>query len=159
YVCAATIGAAPDPRQMRFAFNVQLDVANDSEVPLPAVEALAAFTAYPQAQGQRNLGAVCMSLCDSGASCQQQAANACSSTEPPTPSMRDFAQGAAGFLFAVATGQESIDNLRIRTIAAHAQTRVVFQLELDTPAVLALIQTLGQDELSQIREGRVPQFS
>lgn len=152
------LGSAPTAEQMKFTFDVELDVENTNRIPLPVTSALAAFTAFPAATGQQNLGAVCMSLCQDPASCPQDATNACEASEPEIRDMHDFANAAAGFLVALATGQERLENLRIRTVAPGAHTRVVFRLELNPNQVLALLRQVAGDAVAQLAAGRNPEL-
>ncbi len=152
------LGPAPTAQDMKFSFDVELDVENTNSIPLPITSALAAFTAFPAATGQQNLGAVCMSLCEDPNSCPQNAANACESNEPEIRDIHDFAQAATNFLVAVVTGQERLENLRVRTVAPGAHTRVVFRLELNPEQVLALLRTVASDVVSQVASGRTPQI-
>lgn len=174
-VCAA-IGGTPSRAELQIGFAVQLDVTNPNPIPLPLVEALVAFTAYPgggsrgsaprgaEAQpeppsgsGANNLGAVCLSFCDQGANCPM-APDACTGGGPQIRTISDFKAAAAGFLVAAATGQVSSDNLKIRTIAPNQTTRVTVALELDPEQVVALIARFATAALDQVKRGSVPKF-
>lgn len=155
-VCAA-IGGAPSRAELQIGFAVQLDVTNPNPIPLPLVEALVAFTAYPGPTGANNLGAVCLSFCDQGASCPM-APDACTGGGPQIRTLSDFKAAAAGFLVAAATGQVSPDNLKIRTIAPNQTTRVTVALELDPEQVVALIARFATAALDQVKRGSVPKF-
>ena len=158
-LCTTMFGGQPG-EALRFAFAVNLDVQNPNTIPLPMVDILAAFTAFPGAAGQESLGAVCLQLCENGQNCPQGGADACrGGSEPEIRTLEDFAMATAGFLFAVARGEQSIDNLRIRTIPAGGQSTVTIQLELDADVVLRILQTLASDALANIRRGQPAQFS
>ena len=146
------------PGAIDFVFDLQLDVANDNAMPLPMVEALAAFTAFPGTATTQNLGAVCLSMCDQPTSCAPRA-DACMTSGPSIRTLRDFASASAGFLFAVATGQAHLDNLRIKTIPAHGSARVTIALQLDPQQVLTLLTTVAQDAIAQIKQGQSPTFA
>lgn len=148
------LGPRPSAADMKFVFDVELDIENTNRIPLPVTSALAAFTAFPEASGQQNLGAVCMSLCEDPASCPQTATNACESTEPEIRDVHDFANAAANLLVAVAMGRDSLSNLRIRTVAPGAHTRVVFRLELNPEQVLGLVQQVATDAVPQLIAGQ-----
>jgi hypothetical protein len=160
------LGGAPSPAELRFVFDVALDVENANNFPFPMVEALAAFTAFPDAPeragdagGAQNLGAVCMSMCDDPGRCPQNAADACSGGGANIRTREDFARAAAGFLLATATGQESLDNLRVKTVPAAGRARVVFRLELEPMVMVSLLARLAGDALAQVRRGNVPRFA
>jgi hypothetical protein len=152
-------GPLPQPDDLRFRFDVDLDLTNPNGFPVPTVELLAAFTAYPQATGQQNLGAVCLSLCDDPTQCAQNGANACRSDQSDIRDANDFARATANFLVAVAEGQEHLENLRVRTIPANGQMRVTLHLELGADSVLALVRTLSNDAIQQLQRGQQPQFA
>ena len=151
------LGAAPSAAQMKIGFAVQLDFTNENSVPLPLVEALVAFTAFPGAQGSQNLGAICLSFCDDPNHCPPRP-DACTGGGPEIRTINDFAMASAGFLVAVAAGQERVENLRSRTLAPNATTRVTVALELDPQQVVALLATLGTDAIAQVKRGQVPRF-
>lgn len=158
-VCALLRLAVGGGGPVDFVFALALDVANDNAVPLPMVEALAAFTAFPDAAGGQNLGAVCLSMCNDPASCPPRA-DACTSGGGPTVrTLRDFAAASVGFLVAVASGQASLDNLRVRTIAAHSTARVTLSLQLDPQQMLALLERLAVDAVAQLKQGQTPRFA
>lgn len=157
FVCGV-FGRVPTRDEIRFVFEVDLDFRNENSFPLPVVEVLSAFTAYPEATGQQNLGAVCLTLCESG-DCPQNGPDACRSSDRDIRSIEDFGRATANFLLNLASGQERIENLRIRTIPPNGQTRATIRLQLNPDVVLSLIRTLGGDTLSQIQQGRTPQFT
>lgn len=151
------LGGAPSRAQLAITFAVQLDVTNENAIALPLVEALVAFTAFPGATGGQNLGAVCLSFCNDPATCPP-AADACTAGGPEIRTVNDFAAASAGFLLAVATGQERMENLKIRTLAPNATTRVTVSLMLDPMQVVTLLARLGTDAVAQVKRGRVPEF-
>ena len=157
-LCLA-FGGVPSREQMTFAFDVGLDVENVAEVPLPVVSALVAFTAYPDARGQQNLGAACITMCDDPATCPQDTTTSCESSEPEIRDLSDFGRAAAGFLLAVATGEERLENLRIRTIAPRSTARVSVRLQLDPEQVLGLVRQLATESLQAISSGRRTTFT
>jgi len=156
-VCRA-FGPLRTERDLRFAFDVELEVQNPNTVPLPVVQALVAFTAYPNENSQE-LGAVCASFCEDPSSCAQDAAGACESDAPQIRDLSSFAGASVGFLRRVATGESSLEDLRIRTVAPGETTRVVVRLELDSNQVLGLIERAGEDAIDQVRQGQQPRFA
>lgn len=145
--------------QLIFAFDVNLDVTNPNTIPLPVVEALVAFTAYPGQNGSR-LGAVCLQMCEDPRACPQGQPGACGSGGgPEIRTVDDFAGAAAGFLVNVATGQAHLDNLRLRTIPAGGTVRVTFRLEVNAPQLLDLVVKFANAAMSAIERGNAPQFS
>jgi hypothetical protein len=151
------LGGMPSPYELRITFALGLDVTNDNAFPLPLVDALVAFTAYPQATGGQRLGAVCLSFCNSDGPCPA-AAGACTSGGPGIRTMNDFAGAAVGFLAAVATGQEAVGNLKIRTIAAGATAHVTVALQLEPMQILALMEQFAGTALDSVKRGQTPSF-
>jgi hypothetical protein len=150
-------GRVPTRDDIRFTFSVDLTLRNENRIPLPTAEALLAFTAYPAANGQRNLGALCVSLrnadqvTDLPTGCQDRGDN--------IRTAADFAGASARFLFNVATGQTSVDQVRIRTIPPGGEIHVVVQLGLDVETTLGLIQTMSQEALNGLSRGQAPHFT
>jgi hypothetical protein len=151
--------AVPAHDDLRFTFAIDLDVRNPNAIPIPVVEMLAAFTAFPAATGQQNLGAACLTFCADPNNCAQDAPNACHSDSRDIRSITDFAQAAARFLIAVADGEQRFDNLRLRTIPANGTARATVRLSLDVDTMLTVMRTLSQDAIQQITQGRIPAFA
>jgi hypothetical protein len=158
FLCQA-LGRSPTAAELAFVFELRLDVTNSASIPLPMVEALTAFTAFPAEQGAQNLGAVCLAMCDDPATCPPPGADACTGGGPSIKTKEDFAMAAASFLVNVAAGQASLDNLRIKTIPAGATTQVVIQLQLDPVQLLGLVNRFAQDAIAQVKRGKVPSFT
>ncbi|MDP3275162.1 MAG: hypothetical protein Q8Q09_08210 [Deltaproteobacteria bacterium] len=150
-------GPAPRPEDMQFQFTTDLDFRNPNQIPLPLVEILAAFTVFPAATGERNLGAVCLNLCQDPATCPP-AQDACRSDQRDIRTMQDFAGAAVNFLVGVATGQNSLENLRIRTLAPGATTRAQVHLQLDPQAVLAVLEHVANGAVQQAQRGQQVRF-
>jgi hypothetical protein len=155
-ICAA-LGGMPSAAELKIAFAVDLDVTNPNAIALPLVEALVAFTAFPAQQGANNLGAVCVSFCDSGVACPARP-DACSGGGPQIRTARDFAAASASFLIATAAGQTSPDNLKIKTLGPNQTTRVTVALELDPMQVVALLAKFAGGAIDSVKRGSVPRF-
>lgn len=151
-------GPTPQKTDLRFTFRVELEATNAATIPMPVVSALIAFSAFPEASGAQNLGAVCVSMCEDPASCPQ-VADACASTEPEIRSMNDFGHAAAGFLLnAALTGGASLDTLRMPMVPAGGSLKFVAGLTLDVDQMLALLLKLGGNVLDDVKSGRSPSF-
>ena len=155
-VCRA-FGSAPRISDIDFAFDVELELGNSSKVPLPLVQTLFAFTAFPQETGSQNLGAVCMTFCENPSNCKQDA-NACMSDEPVIRDMRDFANAAPGFLIATALGERKLSDLRVRTVPPNERLKMVVRLGLDPTQMVGLIRQYARGEIDRIKEGRIPEL-
>lgn len=151
------IGPQPSRESMRFYFNVDLNFRNENPIPLPAAEALAAFTAYPQARNAHNLGALCVSLCESG-TCPPPGPEACRSRSGDIRTIEDFAGAAVNFLINVATGQTRPEDVRVRTIPPNGSATARLTLALDPDQTLRLIQQLSEGVIQQVQRGQTPVF-
>jgi len=152
------LGGKPSAAELRITFSIGLDVQNPNPIELPLVEALVGFTAFPGAQGKQNLGAVCVSMCEDPAQCPPRQDACTAASGPEIRTSRDFAGAAAGFLVAVAAGQASLDNLKVRTLKPNATTRVTVSLALDPEQIVSLIATLATEAIAQVKRGQVPKF-
>lgn len=152
-------GPVPQASDLLFRFDLDLDLANTSAVAMPAAEVLAAFTVYPNASGQQNLGAACLTLCADPAQCVQNAPGACHSDQADIRGVDDFVRASAGFLVAVAQGHDRLENLRVQTIPANGQIRAVVHLELGGAQVLGLIRALSTEAIGQVQRGQLPRFA
>lgn len=146
--------------EKRFAFELDLEVGNPNPVPVPVIQALVAFRAFPDgAAGGRNLGALCVSLCDDPARCPQDAADACRASDPEIRDLDDLQASAVGYLIGLATGERRLEDLRVRTVPANETLRATVRLEVDTPTMLGLMETAGQGWGESLRQGRIPDFA
>lgn len=158
-VCGVAFGGAPSPAQMRFVFDVRLSATNDNAFPVPVVEVLTAFRAFPASAAAQNLGAVCVTMCEQGGHCPSGPDACRNDTGRDVRSIEDFAGAAAGFLFAAAQGHATLDQLRIRTIPAGGTAEVKLQLELGVPTVLALLEQVAKEAVQQAAKGQEPRFA
>lgn len=149
-------GPLPTRADLQFRFQVEMEAANPGRVPLPMVEALVAFKAFPDSSDSANLGAVCLSLCDDPANCPQGGASACESTAPEIRDMDSFARAAVGFLISVAVGQRRFEDLRIRTIQPNERIRFVAELSLDIDQTLSLIERTVRGAVDGAQRGQTP---
>ena len=153
------IGGVPPMSALQFAFDIDLDVQNTNPYPIPMVEILTAFSAWPAAQGQQNLGAVCLSLCDEGQSCAQGDPQACRSGGPDIRTLADFGMATVNFLLGVVTGANGVENLRVRMLPANGTGRVIVHLELGVKAVLDLVRQMAGTAIVLVRKGKQPHFA
>ena len=156
-VCRA-FGPVSSISDINFAFDVELEFRNPNPVPLPVVQSLFAFTAFPGQSRASNLGTVCLSLCEKPDRCTQNA-NACTSDDPEIRDAKDFASAAKDFLFAVALGERNFRDLRVRTVPPNDRTRMVVRLGIDPTKMVDLIAKLAKGDIDRVKQGRVPQFS
>ena len=142
----------------QFAFDLDLEIANPNQVPLPLFQALVAFDAYPDARDPAALGKVCASLCEDASRCSADAADACSSSDPLITNAQTFANAAVGFLYGVVTGTVDPRQVSVRTVPPAESVHTVVRLTLDAPKMLDLMRRLGRDIRDDLRAGRVPTF-
>ncbi|MFO0649812.1 MAG: hypothetical protein U0326_26575 [Polyangiales bacterium] len=150
-------GAIPTRDSLRFTFAVDLTLRNDNRIPLPTAEALLAFTAYPQAAGQHNLGALCVSLRNEDQ--VTDLPDGCRDRGDNIRTMADFGGAAARFLFNVATGQTRVQDVRIRTIPPGGEIHVVVSLGLDPESTVGLIRTMSESSIQGLQRGQQPHFT
>lgn len=156
-VCRA-FGPVSSISDIHFAFDVELEFRNPNPVPLPVVQALFAFTAFPEQTRTSNLGTVCLSFCEDPDRCTQNA-NACASDDPEIRDAKDFANAAKDFLFAVALGERNFRDLRVRTVPPNDRTRMVVRLGVDPTQMVDLIAKLAKGDIDRVKQGRVPEFA
>ncbi len=156
-ICRA-FGPVPSISDIQFAFDVELALRNRSAAPLPVVQSLFAFTAFPGEAAAANLGAVCLSFCENPEHCEQDA-DACTSDDPEIHDAKDFAKAAAGFLFSVALGEKRFSDLRVRTIPPNEELRMVVRLGIDPTQMVDLIAKVAKGDIARIKEGRMPELA
>ncbi|MEM6957905.1 MAG: hypothetical protein AAF645_19570 [Myxococcota bacterium] len=156
-VCRA-FGRPLQENDLRFAFDVELEFENPNSIPLPVVQALVAFSAFP-GTAEQNLGALCLSFCENPSSCPQDAESACRSDDPQIRDAETFAAAAANFLVRAAIGEASLEDLRIQTVEPGATARLVMRLELQPFQMLQLIERVFTDALSGLEQGRIPEIA
>lgn len=156
-ICRA-FGPVPSISDVHFAFDVELAFQNRSPIPMPIVQSLFAFTAFPGETDVSNLGTVCLSFCEDPEHCEQDA-DACTSDDPEIRDAKDFANAAAGFLFSVALGERRFNDLRVRTIPPNEETRVVVRLGIDPVQMVGLLTKFARGEIDNVRQGRLPELT
>jgi hypothetical protein len=153
-ICSA-FGSAERPR---FVFDLELAITNQSPAPMPMVQALVAFQAYPDANDPTSLGTTCVSLCGEPSECPAEGPEACVSDDPLVHDRASFVNAAAGFLVGVATGVVDPRNVSVAMIPAGSTLRTVVRLTLDAPTMLEVMTRLGRDVSDELRTGQVPAF-
>ena len=156
-ICRA-FGPVTKTSDIHFAFDVDLKLANSSKVPMPLVQTLFAFTAFPEAKDAQNLGTICLSFCEDPNNCRQDA-NACRSDEPEIRDIRDFANAAAGFLISTALGERKFSDLRVRTVQPNDELKMVVRLGLDPLQMIGLIRQFSEGGIDQIKRGQIPDLN
>lgn len=151
-------GQIPTRENIQFRFAVDLTLENQNTIPLPVAEALMAFTAYPAATGQQNLGALCVNIDQEGVAPRANP-NGCREGQGDIRTLADFGRAAANFLFAVATGQEDPANVRVRTIPPGGNIQVTLTLGLDPEVTLNLIRTMSEQNINGLQRGQMPRFT
>lgn len=147
----------PVPSDMRFVFDVELEIENRNAIPLPVASALFAFTAFPESLESENLGSACVSFCEDPDHCEADA-NACESDEPEIRSAEDFANAAVGFLIDVARGERRFQDLRVRTVEAQDRLRLVVRLEISAGQLTRLIRSAAQATIGRVLRGEDVRF-
>ena len=90
FICQQAFGPQPPPAAMTVSFDLRFHIANPNQVPLPVASALVATTLFPAATSQK-LGAVCVTLCADGTSCNgTPPPGACEASSRDVRSLSDF---------------------------------------------------------------------
>lgn len=148
----------PVPADLRFVFDVELEIENRNAIPLPVASALFAFTAFPESvTDAENLGSACVSFCEDPEHCEADA-SACESDEPEIRSTEDFANAAVGFLMDVARGERRFGDLRVRTVEAQDRLRLVVRLEIAADQLTRLMRTVLRDVVARVLRGEDVRF-
>ena len=158
FLCSMLGLRMPSQERLSFVFELELEVTNPNTIPIPAVEVLTAFTAYPDEAYRNNLGAVCIALCPSGESCSTPRQGTCKSSSRDIRSLSDFGTRAAGFLLAVARGDASFSDLKVKTVGAGKTMRVKVTYKLGVAPALDLIQRASKKAVAAIKARRIPEF-
>jgi hypothetical protein len=158
FLCSLMGLRAPQASRMAFVFELQLEVKNNNAVPIPAVEVLTAFTAYPDEGYKSNLGAVCVSLCPKGEVCGSSRQGKCKASSSDIRSLADFGQRAVGFLLAVATGDASFSDLKVKTVAPGATLPITVTYRLGVKPALDLIERASKKAVAALKSRKMPQF-
>ena len=156
-ICRA-FGPVATISDVHFAFDVELEFGNPNPIPLPIVQSLFAFTAFPEESGARNLGTACLSFCEDPRRCQQSA-DACVSDQPEIRDVRDFAGAVKDFLISVALEERRFEELRVRTIAPGKQTRMIVRLGLDPAKMVDLIAKMAEGDIERVKDAQTPKLS
>lgn len=158
-VICQLIGGPVSQSQLQFAFELPMTVKNPNSFPVPVVEVLAAFTAFP-GQGGQSLGATCLTFCPEGQACPQNQPGACSAkTSNEIRTMNDFAGATVGFLIGSALGTNGVNQLGIKTVPANGSLPTSIRLELGMTPMLNLIQKTSSTAIAQVKQGKQPSFS
>lgn len=156
-VCVPLFGPPPSVDEVQFVFEVDLTVENPNAFMLPVVELLTAFTAFP-GTGDQALGAVCLRFCSDPTTCPQGQPGACATGGAEIRTMQDFAAATVGFLIHVATGEQRLRDLRVKTIAPNGMAHVRVALGLGVSPLLALLERLAKDAIADLKARRMPHF-
>jgi hypothetical protein len=146
--------------RVKFVFDLVLDVQNPNPMPLPAIEALVAFTAYPDAPGQARVGVVCVALCPENEWCGPPPADGCrGGSEPSIKTPEDFVNASAGFLLASALGEVRPSDVRVRMLPAKENIQIKVRLELSPEQLAKLLLVVAKDKIAEVKRGRIPNFA
>jgi hypothetical protein len=153
-------GKPPSKKDLQFVFDVDIEAHNPSTVPLPMVQLMLAFTAFPDRKasaGREALGALCLSLCKDGKSCDQSA-DACKSTDPEVHDLKSFENAAVNFLVSVALGEKKFDDLKVQTIPPGKTIHFDTRLALDVDQMTKLLGTVAKDAFEAVKHKKTPRL-
>jgi hypothetical protein len=160
-ICQGLFGGRPDQAVMAVDFDAHFKVSNPNQVPLPLSSLLAAVTVFPTAGNQR-LGAACVSFCspDMPGCASGPSANACQASAHDIHSLSDYAASAAPLLVVAGlTGSAgSVPSLLAPKVTAGGDLEVVARMSLQPSELLAVMRTLANQSVDQLKQGRSPTF-
>ncbi len=144
-ICRQAFGPPPPPDAMTVSFDLRFHIANPNQVPLPLASALVATTLFPAASSEK-LGAVCVTLCADGASCNgTPPAGACQASSRDVHSLSDFVDKSLPQLLiangvALANGQPP--QFSLPPIVASSQADVTVRYSFGPEQLLLVLRDL-----------------
>jgi len=161
-ICQQAFGPAPSPAAMMVSFDLKFHIANPNQVPVPLARALVATTLFPAATSEK-LGAVCVTLCADGSTCNgTPAPDACQASSRDVRSLSDFVDKSLPQLLiangiALAEGQPP--QFTLPPIVASSQVDVTVRYSFGPEQLLAVMRDLASQSLNELKGGRVPSFA
>ena len=146
---------------MTVSFDLRFHIANPNQVPLPVASALVATTLFPAATSQK-LGAVCVTLCADGTSCNgTPPPGACEASSRDVRSLSDFVDRSLPQLLiangiALANGQPP--QFTLPPIVASSQVDITVRYSFGRELLLVL-RDLASQSVAELKAGRVPSFA
>lgn len=162
FICQQAFGPPPPPAAMTVSFNLKFHIANPNQVPLPVASALVATTLFPAATSQK-LGAVCVTLCADGTSCNgTPPPGACEASSRDVRSLSDFVDKSLPQLLiangiALANGQPP--QFSLPPIVASSQVDITVRYSFGPEQLLLVLRDLASQSVAELKAGRVPSFA
>ncbi len=157
-LACALLGPRPRKEQLQFRFQLLFHLDNPNEIPVPTTEILVGLHVFP-AQTFGELGAVCTTLCESGAAdCPIPPDGACVERLSDIDTVEEFLVGAiqGGLILAAEAigGQPVGQHLGLYTIpqGGRLDLKVTFAIGLD-PMIKLLGYTAEEYVLSVVETG------
>jgi len=161
-ICRQAFGPPPPPAAMTVSFDLRFHIANPNQVPLPVASALVATTLFPAATSQK-LGAVCVTLCVDGTSCNgTPPPGACEASSRDVRSLSDFVDKSLPQLLiangvALANGQPP--QFSLPPIVASSQVDITVRYSFGPEQLLLVLRDLASQSVAELKAGRVPSFA
>jgi hypothetical protein len=161
FICQQAFGPPPPPAAMTVSFDLRFHISNPNQVPLPVASALVATTLFPAARSEK-LGAVCVTLCADGTSCNgAPPPGACEASSRDVRSLSDFANAATGLV--VSNGLAAIagqpPSFAAPTVAAASEIEVSARFSLSPQQLLRVMRQLADQSVNELKQGRAPSFT
>jgi hypothetical protein len=162
FVCQQAFGPPPPPAAMTVSFDLRFRIANPNQVPLPVASALVATTLFPAGTSEK-LGAVCVTLCADGTSCNgTPPPGACEASSRDVRSLSDFVDKSLPQLLiangiALADGQPP--QFSLPPIVASSQVDVTVRYSFGPEQLLLVLRNLASQSVAGLKAGRVPSFA
>ena len=162
FICQQAFGPPPPPAAMTVSFDLRFHIANPNQVPLPVASALVATTLFPAATSEK-LGAVCVTLCADGTSCNgTPPPGACEASTRDVRSLSDFVDKSLPQLLiangiALANGQPP--QFSLPPIVASSQADVTVRYSFGPEQLLLVLRDLASQSAAELKAGRIPSFA
>jgi hypothetical protein len=155
--CRAS-GPTPVPSALRFQVRSESTIENRGMVRLTMESVLLVFTAYPEGGASQALGAVCLTLCDEGATQCPQTNEACRSTSEGVVELGDL-EHPGGLVSSIAVEENRVADLAVRSLAPHGSTPLTVDLAIDAQRLLAAVRANDAAVTDAIRAGTAPTYA
>jgi hypothetical protein len=156
-ICSQFFGPAPAPDDLALGFDLNFQVANPNQIPLPLSEILTAITLFPGASSQ-NLGAVCMKLCAPGdAACHGgNDPRSCRQARGDIRTLNDFPQAVANMVLAEGVSAVAGQGVHFELpkVLAGSSLDVVARFSITPQAIIPIIEQLVRQSGTQLKSGQ-----
>jgi len=163
--CVTAFGAVPPKAELQFGFVTIFELENPNDFAVPVVEVLLALDVF-EGRDQAELGAVCVSFCDSAAEACAPPDEPCRVDDPEVTDLETFEPTVDDLIelaIAAVTGELFEENHQFRFIPAAVGdepgtllARIHFDVGIDP--MLGILNTVAVGAADSLRRGNQPSF-